>query len=403
MNTRHNPTTRREFVKRTVFGATAAALASRVGLIPITARADTTVGRVALTWGNDRADNVFRALQVFKKQIAAAIADRRVVIKPNIVDHRVALACTHADVLEGILEFLKSLGKTDVVIAESSATGGAMAGFDNMGYLRLANKYPVRFIDLNQEPYVRVKVWYRTSDSTPNTTIRVSKLFLDPRNFIISATRFKTHNFAVATLSLKNIAMAAPVVDAGKLWNQPGAKDDKATGMHGADPWNAFVASQIIADNMYRLVKVYGIRPHLAVLDGSQGMQGDGPTGGYAANPALKPAIVGFDWVAADRVAVKLMGGDTWYNTYYTAQPVIDSGTNPGTVDCPMFPAALNYCAQAGLGTWDISQIIDAQTGQPISDTVGANPGLILNYDAHSNVKPPNYSELVGIRPTPRE
>lgn len=403
MNPQHNPTSRREFIKRSVFGAAGAAAAWRIGSIPITARADTTVGRVALTWGYDRADNVFRALQVFKKQIAAAVAGRRVVIKPNLVSITVGLACTHTDVLEGILEFLKSIGKTDVVVAESSATGGAMAGFDNMGYLKLANRYPVRFMDLNQEGYERVQVWARATDTTPNTTIRVSRLYLDPRNFIISATRFKTHNFAVATLSLKNVAMSAPVVDAGKLWGQPGAKDDKASGMHGADPWNAYVASQIIADNMYRLAKVYGIRPHLAVLDGYQGMQGDGPTGGYAANPVLKPAIVAFDWVAADRVAVKLMGGDSWYASYYTSQTVINSGTDPGTLDCPMFPVCLNYCAQAGLGTWDISQIIDARTGQPIADTIAANPGLVFNYDAHANVKPPNYSELVGIRPTPRE
>ncbi len=394
---------RREFIKRSVLGAAGTAVAWRIGSIPFTTHAHTTVGRVALTWGNDRADNVFRALQVFKKQIATAIAGRRVVIKPNLVSITVGLACTHDEVLEGILEFLKSIGTTNVAIAESSATGGAMAGFDNMGYLKLANRYPVKFIDLNQESYAQVRVWSRASDSTPNTTIRVSRLYLDPRNFIISATRFKTHNFAVATLSLKNIAMSAPVVDAGKLWNQPGAKDDKANGMHGADPWNAFVASQIIADNMYRLAKVYGIRPHLAVLDGSEGMQGNGPVGGYAAIPVLKPAIVAFDWVAADRVAVKLMGGDSWYANYYTSQTVINSGTDPGTLDCPMFPACLNYCAQAGLGSWDISQIIDARTGQPIVDTIAANPGLVLNYDAHSNVKPPNYSELVGIRPTPRE
>ena len=39
---------------------------------------------VGITKGPDRADNAFRALQLFKKQIAAAIGNKRVVIKVNL-------------------------------------------------------------------------------------------------------------------------------------------------------------------------------------------------------------------------------------------------------------------------------------------------------------------------------
>ena len=67
--------------------------------------------RVAITTGDNRADMAFRALQPFSKQIAQAIGDRRVVLKPNNVLIDVPLTSTHVDTLEGVLEFLKSIGK----------------------------------------------------------------------------------------------------------------------------------------------------------------------------------------------------------------------------------------------------------------------------------------------------
>ncbi len=72
--------------------------------------------RVALTNGDNRADNVFRALKSLEKEIAQSIGNRRVVIKPNNVSTTNQLAATHVDALAGILEFLKSIWKLDNAI-----------------------------------------------------------------------------------------------------------------------------------------------------------------------------------------------------------------------------------------------------------------------------------------------
>lgn len=360
------PTTRRDFLKRSIAGGLGLAAGWRTATLGGTAYADEDyTATVAITKGDDRADNAFRAMQIFKKEIAAAIGDKRVIVKANLVEPTIALACTDAAWLEGILEFLKSIGKTNVAIAESSPAN-TMRGFDQRGYYQLANKYAVRLMDLNQEGYQRIKVWYAAADTTPNTTIRVCKLYFNPRNFLISAARIKTHNFAVATLSLKYIAMSAPTVDIGKNLSQPWYKDDKWAGMHGEG------GSQVLTDNIYRLAKVYGIHPHLAVIDGYQGMQGDGPTGGYAIDPPQKLGIASLDWVAADRVCVSLMGHDGY---------VLNS-TGP-------YPACLNYCAQAGMGEWDISKI--RVIGEPIA-------GNVVNYVPHSTV-----ASQLGLRTAPRE
>jgi uncharacterized protein (DUF362 family) len=366
-------TSRRDFLKRSVAGGFGLAAGFRAATLGGTAHADNVyTSTVAITKGEDRADNAFRALQMFKKEIAAAIGNKRVIVKPNFVYYSTLLSCTHVGCIEGVLEFLKSIGKRDIAIAESSAAGSTMAGYDLNGYWGLTKKYPVKLMDLNQEGSANAQIWQTTNagETTPPKTIRISRLYLNPNNFIISCAPMKTHNTAVVTLSMKNVAMSAPVIDAGKAWSQTGVRADKAW-MHGSSnsaPGNY----QVLNDNVYRMAKVYGIHPHLAVIDGYQGMQGDGPVSGYAVSPAQKIALASLDWLAADRVALELMGSNNY--RLLNTQP---------------YPACLNYCWQAGLGEWDLSKI------QILGETVAAN---VFNYVAHSAI-----SSQLGMRPTPRE
>jgi len=348
------PISRRSFNKRSIAGAAAFAWPAGLLAAPYTSR-------VALTKGFDRADNAFQAMQVFKKEIAAAIGSKRIIIKPNVVtyDPTKALSDTHVDWLEGILEFLRSIGKTDVYVAESTAGGGTMAGYEMLGYLNLANRYPVKFIDLNQEGSKYVNVWRKNRANRVSNplvdlwTIRISNLLSNPDNYIISCPRIKTHNSVAATLSLKNVVMGAPMVDVGSYFAQhgspptPGALKGTGVGnsMHG-EGWN----KETLNDNLYRMVKLYDVQPNLAVVDGYEGMQGEGPTGGTAVSKQYL-GICSPDWLAADRVCVRLMGHDQ-YNL---------NALGP-------YPAYLNYLGQEGYGEWDIDKI--EVVGEPVDDNI---------------------------------
>ncbi len=362
---------RRIFLKKSLHTGVGLVAGWQIASLTRIARAGDFTARVALTKGDDRADNVFRALQMFKTEIAAAIGSRRVVIKPNFVYYSTLLSCTHVACAEGVLEFLKSIGKRDVLMAESSATGSTMAGYDLNGYWSLASRYPVKLMDLNQEGFVNARIWSTgsLSETVPPRTIRISKTYLNPNNFIISCAPFKTHNTAVVTLSLKNVAMSAPIIDVGAAWSQTGVRKDKAW-MHGATGI-APGDYQVLNDNVYRMAKVYGVQPDLAVLDGYQGMQGDGPVSGTAV-PGQKVAIASLDWLAADRVALELMGPN-----------------NYRLLNNMPYPACLNYCWQAGLGEWDLAKI--EVLGEPVAPN-------IYNYAPH-----PALASQIGLRQTPRE
>ncbi len=324
---------RRVFLKGSLAGGLAAMTAARLPGLAAAAQAVEAkpAARVALTAGDDRAANAFRGLRALRDEIAKAIGDRPVVIKPNNVAIDNQLAATHADCIEGILEFLKSIGKTgNATIAESAANGPTLDGFANFGYTRLAAKFGVKLVDLDQAGHAVVQV-FDEGDFRPHAA-RMSRLLLDPKTFIISAAKMKTHDRIVATLSLKNIVFGAPVKDPGFAFGKqcrPGARSDKRTA-HGG-------GIRGINYNLFALAE--RLHPHLAVIDGYEGMEGHGPTRGTPVQHRV--CVVGRDWLAADRVAVELMGIDFAKIGY------------------------LNYCARAGLGEGDLAKI--EIVGEPVA------------------------------------
>jgi uncharacterized protein (DUF362 family) len=264
------------------------------------AAAHARASRVSLAGGNDRADIAFKSLVPFKDEIAAAIGNKRVILKPNNVIINVPLCATNAENLEGILEFLKSIGKTNVIIAESPAGGSVMDGFANYGYNRLAKKYNVKLVNLDAEK-VEIVQCIDEKDFQPHA-VRVAKIMMDPaNNFVISAAKLKTHDLVGITLSLKNVVIGAGIKDTGAgLANAGpgGGRSDKRL-MHGG-------GSHGINYNIFTLSSV--LHPHLAVIDGYEGMEGTGPVHGTAISQ--KVCLASLDWLAADRVGAELMGVD---------------------------------------------------------------------------------------------
>jgi uncharacterized protein (DUF362 family) len=319
-------TNRRNFLKTSLLGGAATLLSPWSVQRLLGTDANTAAGafrsRVALTAGEDRAALAFDGLKVFEKQIAQAIGNKRVILKPNNVATDNQLSASHAQNLEGILEFLKSIGKRDLVIAESAANGPTLDGFHNYGYDKLAAKYGAKMVDLDREEF-EVLYCFDETDFRPHAC-RMSKVLLDPDNFIISAAKLKTHDRVVATLSLKNIVVGAPIKDPGFRWGpgaKPGAKNDKPI-THGS-------GFRGINYNLYALAP--RLHPHLSIIDGYEGMEGEGPVGGTAVQHRV--CVVSPDWLAADRVAVALMGIDFKHVGY------------------------LNFCAQTGLGESDLERI----------------------------------------------
>jgi uncharacterized protein (DUF362 family) len=325
---------RRHFLKMSLATGAGALFASRLahaaagdGLLggqPIPAAtpapASGTPTKVALTNGDNRTDNIFKALTSLKTEIAQAIGSRRVVIKPNNVSLTSTLAATHPDALTGILEFLKSVGKLDNAIIAESSIGNTMQGFQNLGYTSVADKYKVKLVDLDQEKFQTI-MSFNESDARPHP-VRVSSVLANQEdNFIISACMLKTHNFAVATMSIKNIVLGSAM----KLPNGNGGMGGRGGRGGGSDkPILHGGGSHGININLAMLAPL--LHPSLSVIDGFQGMEGDGPINGTPVDHRV--CVVSTDYLAADTVGANLMGIDPaniGYLTYLATAKVGES------------------------------------------------------------------------------
>jgi uncharacterized protein (DUF362 family) len=275
---------------------------------------------VSLVHGEVRRKNVTDALMAIDEQIRPILKTKKyVIIKPNLVSTVNPLAATHADALHGVLDYLGPRFKGPVYIAEASA-GNTPEGFDNFQYIKVAAEHrsqEVSLLDLNGEGKYEV-IPVLDADLHP-TPVRLAARLLDRDAFVICSAMLKTHNVVVSTLSVKNMALGAPLRSAPN--EKPGWNDKRK--YHGGvrqTHYDIMLTAQ-------RLAPFWGA----AIIDGFEGMEGNGPSSGTPVPSRV--AIASTDYIAADRVGLECMG------------------MNPDWV------GYLRYCSQAGLGQYDLTKI----------------------------------------------
>jgi len=280
---------------------------------------------VSVVRGEDRRQNIRAALAAIDDQIRPALKTKKyVLIKTNFVSTTNQLAATHADAVQGILDYLEPRFRGPVVVAESSA-GDTMEAFESFQYPRLARERRVQLIDLNREGrYRRVALLDADLHMAP---ARFAARLLEPDAFVLCSAILKTHDAVVATLAVKNMGMGAPLHSprgASPAWN------DKRIAHNGLRQtnYNIFLAAQ-------------AMRPYwgAAVIDGFEGMEGAGPNDGTPVPSRI--AIASTDFVAADRAGLEAMGID------------------------PSWVGYLRYCGDSGIGQYDLNKI--EIRGEPIA------------------------------------
>jgi uncharacterized protein (DUF362 family) len=118
--------------------------------------------------------------------------------------------------------------------------------------------------------------------------VKIAQEMLDPHNYIISLTRLKTHLQVGVTLTAKNVIMGSILImDKNRL--------------HPTEAGN-----RVLDFNLFSIMQHLHI--DLAILDGFEGMQGNGPIAGEPVNHQV--AIAGTDFLAVDRVGTEVMGID---------------------------------------------------------------------------------------------
>jgi uncharacterized protein (DUF362 family) len=238
--------------------------------------------------GDDPFQTTERVLQGFP---LPDLKGKDVLIKPNAA--RLASpgegVTTHPSVVAATIQSLKEKGAGRIVIGESCIFGvKAQEAFRVTGMKEISEKNKVELLDLDRGAPTEIAI-------PGGTVIKKIKVPVVLKEFdlIISIPVMKTHMHTQVTLSLKNMK--------GLLWRREKARfhqlryDQEVTQGHK----ELDIAISEMASVLF---------PHLAIIDGTVGMEGMGPA--YGRSKKIGMVIAGNNALSADAVTARLMGFD---------------------------------------------------------------------------------------------
>jgi len=274
---------RREFLKLTGVGIAGTLLGGTA--MPLIQRlkqpqADVTILKES-SYSNNLVNSIRKGISNYP-HVLQKVKGGRVVLKPNMVDHYPGHPInTDPAMIAGAISAFRQLGAREVVVAEGPGHNRdvemllSQTGID--GVLR---DEKVKFIDLNLDSISPVKI---TSNYTGLSQFFFPHTILNA-DLVVSMPKLKTHHWAGATLSLKNLFGTIPGVKYGWPKNF----------LH----W--YGISESIADIAST------IQPGFAIVDGIVGMEGDGPLHGTPIHSGV--IVMGDNLTAVDSTAARIMG-----------------------------------------------------------------------------------------------
>ena len=238
----------------------------------------------------DIADAITRGMRALGVS-AEEVKGKRILLKPNLVETASAAPHinTHPLLLRGAVEAFLRLGASQVMVAEGPGhRRDTLAVYEESGLADVLTEDRIPFHDLN----------YITGYDLPNAgrqsrlnTLTFPGLFQEV-DWIVSVAKMKTHHWAGATLSMKNLFGVMPGIYYG---------------------WPKNVLHQVGIENAILDINAT-LRPHFAIVDGIVGMEGDGPIMGDPKKVGV--VAMGRNLAAVDATCCRIMGIDPYHVSY---------------------------------------------------------------------------------------
>jgi uncharacterized protein (DUF362 family) len=214
------------------------------------------------------------ALEALGKDVSKA---RTAFLKPNIVrpGKPDTAMITHPVVIEALVNVLRRRGVREIAVGEASSIGvNVEESFRVSGYGALCRRLGVPLLNLNEVERRELRWMYGR--------LRLPKVALDS-DLYINCAKMKTHFHTTVTLGVKN--------QKGLLLPEDKQFDHLEVRLHPALAEYARLA-----------------RPHLTLVDGIVGMEGEGPTKGKP--KATGVLVLGSDIYETDFACARFMGVD---------------------------------------------------------------------------------------------
>lgn len=287
---------------------------------------------VSLVKGPDSYANIKKALELVRPDLGQIRDKKRILIKPNLTATKNKFANTQVSTVKAILDFLlenfSELKKSQFTILEGSGSAyyehrHTKEVLKDFGYLELEHEYKnVKLECVEDFPeFQEIEI---KSIAGPEK-LKVVKHFLD-FDYRISVAIPKSHNYAIATFGIKNMAGLIRQEDKSLLHGLRTPSAPKSKTIFTYVPTSVIArmrrrfpglvnmlfkqslaylkATKVIHHNVAELAKL--TYPDLVVLDGFNCMDGNGPVDGFPVE--LGVAVASTDPLKADGVGARLMG-----------------------------------------------------------------------------------------------
>jgi uncharacterized protein (DUF362 family) len=219
------------------------------------------------------------------------VAGKSVLLKPNLVEPSRAApqVNTHPALVRAVAVVFRRWRARDVFVAEGQGhCRDSELVLEQSGLGPVLDAEKIEFVDLNHDEVDlvpnRLRVTNLTELGLPVTLRRA--------DLIVSLPKMKTHHWAGVTLAMKNFFGVMPGVYYGWPKNV----------LH-----HAGIPGSILDINAT-------VRPHLAIVDGIIGMEGDGPIMGTPRHSGV--LVMGTNLPAVDATVARLMGINPWRVAY---------------------------------------------------------------------------------------
>ncbi|HKA00491.1 MAG TPA: DUF362 domain-containing protein [Candidatus Solibacter sp.] len=251
---------------------------------------------------------------------AGDVRGKRILLKPNLVEFE-PNSCinTHPILVHAAYEAFRALGAAQVTIAEGPGhRRNTLDLAEAAGYFHTVPGFEDRFVDLNLDEVSRVHPERQFSRIRklylPNTALRA--------DLLVSMPKMKTHHWAGATLSMKNLFGTVP------------------SGIYG---WPKNVLHWAGIDES--IADLHSAYPRqLAIVDGIVGMEGNGPIQGTPKYAGV--LVAGTDPAAVDSTCCRIMKIEplqiqylrlaaTRHDTHITERNILQIGESVESVATP--------------------------------------------------------------------
>ncbi|MFH1641295.1 MAG: DUF362 domain-containing protein [Nanoarchaeota archaeon] len=205
----------------------------------------------------------------------------KVLIKPNLLSPKHPKLCvtTHPEVVRAIIKLLK-LKKCRISVGDSPGINDPVTTAKVAGILQVCEEEKVNFV-----PFKKSKSYFY-KDALYMHRFDLCDIISD-MDYIINVPKLKTHVLMNVTLAIKNSFGFMVGTSKGQMHLKMGEKDK-------------FASMLVDLSNF--------VKPHINIIDGIMGMEGEGPGSGTPKKVGIISAS--YDSLALDIVMSRMMGFD---------------------------------------------------------------------------------------------